>query len=833
MNVIELEFKDEKSNKFWKIEWTNDSFTVTYGKIGSNGTSKTTMCDNPEDEAKKQAKAKMKKGYVEVSGTSNQKPEMIFDEREDTVSIWFTNFTDDDSDDYFEFVYGEDEDDEYGSSSKFIKDFDLEWFDEDFAEGCSGAEPTNDYESLLEGVYNEEFILPKLDELTKHLNGEKFTGVFVISGVYIENIISRNKANTVVFAGSLDYSEDTNTFDYIIQNCFNGKELYNHAKLCVQGQGCTDKEEEIVKLLAKSKEAGYQYAFCYAANVQRDLYIKNDFSKSIKYYLYGIEHGCGASSSNLSNVYSEMKDLENTFKYRQIAFDLNYYSVSASLGYCYQYGSGTKIDQKKAFEIYKVGVENNDISATHNLAVCYRDAEGVEENLELAFKYFKIAAEADNTNAHNNLGVCYSDGKGCPVDKEKALYHYKQAFDQGSPQGATNIGDFYEEGTIYKQNSATALSFYSIAKDRGCETGAKKYAELLEKLNNMKDETPSTSSDSDSIYLEFKDDKSSKFYKVEWNDDSYTVTYGRIGADGTTKTTPSDNPESDARKQANAKIKKGYVEVDNSSNDMSKKANNVFSKLVEKGGSFIEIKPYDKENIKLTDSKFGGIPLLPKGATLPQTTNDETMMLIAQINLSKIPTGAFPIESGYLQFYIDGADDILGLDFDDQYNTDGFRVIYFEDTKDYYSEDEMEELYNPETDESPIEGEAALKFKIKNMGITPQDDKYEEMFVETWNELYPDETIEELDEIDDDILEELHDNAPSTGHRLLGYPFFTQSDPRYGDDKELILLFQIDTDSTDEMDLCIGDSGVMNFFIKKEDLDNKDFSKVFYNWDCF
>ena len=33
-------------------------------------------------------------------------------------------------------------------------------------------------------------------------------------------------------------------------------------------------------------------------------------------------------------------------------------------------------------------------------------------------------------------------------------------------------------------------------------------------------------------------------------------------------------------------------------------------------------------------------------------------------------------------------------------------------------------------------------------------------------------------------------------------------------------------------DIMWGDVGVANFFIRPEDLKNKDFSKVLYNWDC-
>ncbi|SUC47704.1 Domain of uncharacterised function (DUF1963) [Providencia stuartii] len=72
----------------------------------------------------------------------------------------------------------------------------------------------------------------------------------------------------------------------------------------------------------------------------------------------------------------------------------------------------------------------------------------------------------------------------------------------------------------------------------------------------------------------------------------------------------------------------------------------------------------------------------------------------------------------------------------------------------------------------------------------------------------------------------------SNGHRIGGYPFFTQTDPReYRKEiQDYVLLLQIDSDY--ETGILWGDIGVGNFFIHPEDLKNKDFSKVVYNWDC-
>ncbi|UOG34870.1 WGR domain-containing protein [Leptospira noguchii] len=67
-----LTFKDGSSDKFWNIEVSGNSFTVTYGKTGTSGTSQTKTFDNEEKclkEAEKLLNEKLKKGYVEGDAT--------------------------------------------------------------------------------------------------------------------------------------------------------------------------------------------------------------------------------------------------------------------------------------------------------------------------------------------------------------------------------------------------------------------------------------------------------------------------------------------------------------------------------------------------------------------------------------------------------------------------------------------------------------------------------------------------------------------------------------------------------------------------------------------
>ena len=61
-----LTYQDEKSHKFWQIETAENSFTVTYGKVGTSGQSKSkTFADSQtaEKEAEKLIEQKEKNGY--------------------------------------------------------------------------------------------------------------------------------------------------------------------------------------------------------------------------------------------------------------------------------------------------------------------------------------------------------------------------------------------------------------------------------------------------------------------------------------------------------------------------------------------------------------------------------------------------------------------------------------------------------------------------------------------------------------------------------------------------------------------------------------------------
>jgi len=79
-----LEYEDAKSSKFWEIILEGNSFTIRYGKIGANGSSKTKEFDT-EEKAKKEfdklVKQKIRKGYSEAKSPEDITKEVVKKEK--------------------------------------------------------------------------------------------------------------------------------------------------------------------------------------------------------------------------------------------------------------------------------------------------------------------------------------------------------------------------------------------------------------------------------------------------------------------------------------------------------------------------------------------------------------------------------------------------------------------------------------------------------------------------------------------------------------------------------------------------------------------------------
>lgn len=240
----------------------------------------------------------------------------------------------------------------------------------------------------------------------------------------------------------------------------------------------------------------------------------------------------------------------------------------------------------------------------------------------------------------------------------------------------------------------------------------------------------------------------------------------------------------------------------------------------------------DVGTLPLTSSKVGGFGYLPKRIEYPRNPNGEPLSLLAQINFAEMPHLPQYPETGILAFYIDLYDDLMGLNFDEPTNTDGFSVFYFEDlTEEPYSAEDIQAIF----DEHPTDdlyyvalGEYKMNGELQNRILIT--DSYD--FEHVHGTHFYDYMEQHFGEQADDVSDKIYDNLEIGGSLMGGYPFFTQEDPRKYQENvtHTELLFQLDSD---HQRILWGDSGVGNFFISKEDLANRDFTNVWYNWDCY
>ena len=265
-------------------------------------------------------------------------------------------------------------------------------------------------------------------------------------------------------------------------------------------------------------------------------------------------------------------------------------------------------------------------------------------------------------------------------------------------------------------------------------------------------------------------------------------------------------------------------------------------------------KPMIKINLSdnkpnLFQSKFGGIPYLPKDKETPKDKKERQFTLLAQINIEELPkNNIYPMKEGILQFWILN-DDVLGLDYDTNLG-DGYKVVYYNKIDKSVTEEEVLEKYKPYEDEDsyfPVEGEFSLNFKLTDGYFSDSNDDFREIVNKEMKKFHL-ENKEKYKEILKvygdkeylsywdiwDILEEdkeIGNKLFDGGHKIGGFPNFTQSDIRESGDYEILLL-QIDSEGTEKNEIMWGDCGIANFFIREKDLKELNFDKVLYNWDC-
>lgn len=248
-----------------------------------------------------------------------------------------------------------------------------------------------------------------------------------------------------------------------------------------------------------------------------------------------------------------------------------------------------------------------------------------------------------------------------------------------------------------------------------------------------------------------------------------------------------------------------------------------------------------EEKATIFDSKVGGIPYLPSQELWPLDEEGRQLRLLAQINCRDLQGLEMFPQTGILQFFIKNDNDLWGLNLDDYMDQRGFRVLYHENVDDTVTE-EMVKSFLAQKEEQweedeyfPANGEYKMNFMLGRESLSINDYRMELELKRRFQERFPEDEVIDFWDLEEEVYDAIMEEDGGQGHKVSGYPFFTQSDPREEGSEHNILLFQLDSEfgvkgSGDKV--MWGDSGVGNFFIREEDLKKLDFSNILYNWDC-
>jgi uncharacterized protein YwqG len=258
--------------------------------------------------------------------------------------------------------------------------------------------------------------------------------------------------------------------------------------------------------------------------------------------------------------------------------------------------------------------------------------------------------------------------------------------------------------------------------------------------------------------------------------------------------------------------------------------------------AFIHIEPFETEEpLPLWSSKYRGLPYLPKDAAYPLAIDGRPLVFLAQINFAELPQLAGYPQTGLLQFFISD-NDSYGSQFADsgdeaeyavkqfqlQQQQNYFRVIYHPEVQadagllveDFAFLSHEDELWGSMM---PVLKQCRLEFSLREEFVGLADYQFAQIFGDEFFTKIPRDEFDQL--IHDDIID-------TCGNKIGGYAHFIQVDVRTlaPPQEKWLLLLQLD--HAKNADIVWGDGGVGNFFIEQNDLRNRDFSRVVYNWDC-
>lgn len=240
----------------------------------------------------------------------------------------------------------------------------------------------------------------------------------------------------------------------------------------------------------------------------------------------------------------------------------------------------------------------------------------------------------------------------------------------------------------------------------------------------------------------------------------------------------------------------------------------------------VDLAPAGPAPFKPDGTRIGGPVWLAAAEEWPRDRKGKAMVFLAQVDFAKMPRLPDYPESGVLQFFI-AHDQMYGADFQRPERSD-FRAIWRPDfapggrlVRSVPHKDAINGI------DSPLDSPQAVTGVALRGTPTERKPNFNNwMFVRDFADLYERNGWGRLNA----LLDAGFRDDPER-HHVGGHPEFVQDDwrtfrPEYRKaDRVLLNLWSKDG-------LMWGDAGQGQFLIAREDLLKRDFSKVWYQWDC-
>ena len=176
------------------------------------------------------------------------------------------------------------------------------------------------------------------------------------------------------------------------------------------------------------------------------------------------------------------------------------------LGCCYKNGYGTTKNYTKSKGWYDKSAKNGNSRALRHIGFLYHDGIGVEKDIRKAIEWYDKAIDAGDISSMVTKGTIFYYGiGGIPIDYEEAVKLYTRAAEEGDDDGMWRLARCYGNGKGVEKNLQKAFEWFKQSAEKnnsnalcdlgvcyhygyGVEKNYKRAVELYEKaaIDNQK-----------------------------------------------------------------------------------------------------------------------------------------------------------------------------------------------------------------------------------------------------------------------------------------------------------------------------------------------------------